>query len=49
MRDAPLGMEYRAIIEEEAKKAGIRVYYHDRGAQWVRSDLGRKRVFIPTP
>src|SRR5436309_6318370 len=42
-------MDYRAIIEEEAKKAGIRVYYHDRGAQWGRSDLGRKRIFIPTP
>ena len=42
-------MDYRAIIEEEAKKAGIRVYYHDHGAQWGRSDLGRKRIFIPTP
>ena len=42
MRDVPLGMKYRAIIEEEAKKAGIRVYYHDHGAQWGRSDLGRK-------
>src|SRR5205823_12012817 len=49
MRDAPLGMDYRDIIEEEAKKAGIRVYYHDLGAQWGRSDLGRKRIFIPTP
>jgi len=42
-------MDYRAIIEEEAKKARIRVYYHDRGAQWGRSDLGGKRIFIPTP
>ncbi len=42
-------MDYRAIIEEESKKARIRVYYHDRGAQWGRSDLGGKRIFIPTP
>src|SRR5438034_8343039 len=42
-------MDYRAIIEEEAKKARIRVYYRDRGAQWGRSDLGGKRIFIPTP
>ncbi len=42
-------MNYRGIIEEEARKNGIRVYYHDRGAQWGRSDLGGKRIFIPTP
>ncbi len=42
-------MDYRPIIEGEARKARIRVYYHDRGAQWGRSDLGGKRIFIPAP
>ena len=42
-------MDYRGIIEEEARKNGIQVHYHSRGAQWGRSDLGGKRVFIPTP
>ncbi len=42
-------MDYRGIIFREARKNGIRVYYHGRGAQWGRSDLGGKRIFIPTP
>ncbi len=42
-------MDYRGIIDREARKNGIRVYYHDRGAQWGRSDLDGKRIFIPTP
>jgi hypothetical protein len=42
-------LNYRQILEEEAAKRGIRVSYHDRGAQWGRAALGSKRVFIPTP
>lgn len=42
-------MDYRAIIEEEARRNGIQVSFHNRGAQWGRSDLGGKRIFIPSP
>ena len=42
-------MSYRKILEEEASKRGIKVSYHDKGAQWGRAALGNKRIFIPTP
>ena len=42
-------MDYRAIMEEEARRNGIRVTHHNRVAQWGRSDLEGKRIFIPSP
>ncbi len=42
-------MDYRAIIEGEARRNGIRVEYHYHGARWGRCDLGGKRIFIPPP
>ncbi len=43
------GLNYREILEEEASKHRIQVFYHDKGAQWGRAGLGSKRIFIPTP
>ncbi len=43
------GLNYAEILEEEASRRGIRVSYHNKGAQWGRAALGSKRVFIPTP
>ncbi len=43
------GLNYQAILEEEASKKGIQVFYHDKGAQYGRAGLGSKRVFVPTP
>ncbi len=45
----PKGLNYRAILEEEASKHDIRVFYHARGAQWGRAALTSRRVFVPTP
>ena len=46
---APTRVSYARILEEEASKKGIKVFYHDKGPQWGRAALGSKRVFIPTP
>ena len=43
------GPNYRQILEEEASKNGIKIFYHDKGAQYGRAGLGSKRIFIPTP
>ncbi len=43
------GLNYRGILEEEASRHGIKVFYHERGAQWGRAALRSKRVFVPTP
>ncbi len=42
-------MNYRKILEEEAAKNGVRVFYHNKGAQWGRAALGSKRIFVPKP
>ncbi len=42
-------MDYRRIIEEEAGKDGIRAYHQDRWAQYCRTHIGRKIVFIHRP
>ncbi len=45
----PKGLNYREILEEEVSRHGIRVFYHDRGAQWGRAGLRSRRIFVPTP
>ena len=42
-------MNYRKILEEEAARNGVRVFYHNKGAQWGRAALGSKRIFVPKP
>ncbi len=42
-------MNYRKILEEEAARNGVRVFYHSKGAQWGRAALGSKRIFVPKP
>ncbi len=42
-------LNYRQLLEEEASRRGISVFYHGRGAQWGRAGLRSKRIFIPTP
>lgn len=41
--------DFKEILEVEASKHGVQVSYHNRGAQWGRAALGRKRIFVPTP
>lgn len=41
--------DYRGILEKEAEKNRVKVYYHSRGAQWGRAALGSKRIFVPNP
>lgn len=40
---------YQEILEEEASKHGVRVFYHTKGAQWGRAALGSRRIFVPRP
>jgi hypothetical protein len=40
---------YRGILEEEASRHGVRVFYHTMGAQWGRAALGSRRIFVPRP
>jgi hypothetical protein len=42
-------VNYRKILEEEAARNGVRVFYHNKGAQWGRAALGSKRIFVPKP
>ncbi len=42
-------LNYRKVLEEEASKNGIEVFYHNRSAQWGRAALGSKKVFVPNP
>ena len=41
--------DYRGMLEREAEKNGVRVYYHKKGAQWGRAALGSRRIYVPVP
>lgn len=44
-----LELKWQKILEEEASKNNVQVSYHNRGAQWGRAGLGRRRIYVPTP
>ncbi len=42
-------LKWQKILEEEASKNKVQVFYHSRGAQWGRAGLGRRTIYVPTP
>ncbi len=49
MGSGRVALNYRKILENEASRNKVKVFYHNRGPQWGRAALGSKRIFVPTP